>query len=158
MSIHYNYYSEDYSKLDQSCSTDPHFLWHDIQMSKSKANKIFVEISGIVEKNWFIDVYHVLNGDKVCSQSDCDFVAPVTRLRSYWVPWSSRWYKLQWSNEMSSTKCPTEFAYIFPKDTNNGYVRQQKVPTKNLHNHSIPHGTKILRSFVNKAIFNNQQA
>ena len=47
------YYSEDCSKLDQSCSTDPHFLWHDIQMYKGKANKdysIFVEISGSKEE------------------------------------------------------------------------------------------------------------
>ena len=59
---------------------------------------------------------------------------------------------------MSPTKCPVEFAYIFPKDTNHdnrrwvmGYVRQQKVPTKNLHNHSIPRGTKMC-SFLMKVI------
>ena len=47
------YYSEDYSKLDRGCSTDPHFLWYDIQIYKGKANKdysIFVEISGSKEE------------------------------------------------------------------------------------------------------------
>ena len=104
-------------------------------------------------------MHHVANGVKVCSQTDCDFVAPVTHLRS--CP-DHPDAKLQRSNELSATKCPlamaVEFAYIFPKDTNNdnrrwiiGYVRRQKVPTKNLHNHSIPRGTKIC-SFVKKAI------
>ena len=78
------YYSQDCSKLDQNCSTDPHFLWHDIQMSKGKANKdysIIVEIGGSKEEL----VYRCApcNGVKVCSQSDCNFVAPVTHLRSY---------------------------------------------------------------------------
>lgn len=33
------YYSSDCTKLDQACSTDPHFLWHDDQLSKGKVNK-----------------------------------------------------------------------------------------------------------------------
>ena len=83
------------------------------------------------------------------------FVAPVSRLRS--CP-DHPDAKLKRSNEMSPTKCPVECAYIFPKDTDHdnrrwimGYVRQQKVPAKNLHNHAIPRGTKMC-SFVKKAI------
>lgn len=150
------YYSQDCSKLDQNCSTDPHFPWHDIQMSKGKVNKdysISVEISSSKEE--LIYQCAPCNGVKVCSQSDCNFVAPVTHLRS--CP-DHPDAKLKRSNETSSTKCLVEFAYIFPKDTNHdnrrwimGYVRQQKVPTKNLHNHSIPRGTKMC-SFIKKAI------
>ena len=33
------YYSPDCTKLNQNCSTDPHFLWHDIQLCKDKVNK-----------------------------------------------------------------------------------------------------------------------
>ena len=43
------YYSPDCTKLDQNYSTDPHFLWHDIQLYKGKVNKdysILVEIGG----------------------------------------------------------------------------------------------------------------
>ena len=102
-------------------------------MSKGKANKdysIFVEIGGSKEEL----VYRCApcNGVKICSQSDCNFVAPVSRLRS--CP-DHPDAKLKQSNEMSPTKCPVEFAYnIFPKDTDHdnrqwimGYVRQQKV-------------------------------
>ena len=125
-------------------------------MSKGKANKdysIFVEIGGSKEEL----VYRCApcNGVKICSQSDCNFVAPISHLRS--CP-DHPDAKLKRSNEMSPTKCPVEFAYIFPKDTDHdnrrwimGYVRQQKVPTKNLHNHAIPRGTKMC-SFVKKAI------
>ena len=73
------YYCEDCTKLDQNCSTDPHFLWHDIQMSKGKVNKdysIFVELGGVKEE--LIYRCAPCNGVKVCSQSECKFVAPIS--------------------------------------------------------------------------------
>ena len=150
------YYCEDCTKLDQNCSTDPHFLWHDIQMSKGKVNKdysIFVELGGVKEE--LIHRCAPCNGVKVCSQSECKFVAPISRLRS--CPDHPE-ATLEQSNELSPTKCPVEFAYIYPKNFNHdnrrwimGYVRQQKAPTNNLHNHAIPRGTKMC-SLVKKAI------
>ena len=150
------YYSEDCTKLDQSCSTDPHFLWHDIQMSKGKVNKdypISVEFGSSTEE--LIYRCAPCNGVKVCSRSECNFVAPISRLRS--CPDHPE-ATLKRSNDISLTNCPVEFAYIFPKDFNHdnrrwimGYIRQQKAPTDNLHNHVIPRGTKMC-SFVKKAI------
>ena len=128
------YYSEDCTKLDQSCSTDPHFLWHDIQMSKGKVNKdypISVEFGSSTEE--LIYQCAPCNGVKVCSRSECNFVAPISRLRS--CPDHPE-ATLKRSNDISLTNCPVEFAYIFPKDFNHdnrrwimGYIRQQKAPT-----------------------------
>ena len=93
--------------------------------------------------------------EAICSESDCNFVIPVSRQRS--CP-DHPAATLKRSNDPMSTKCPVEFAHNFPNncDSDNrrwimGYIRQQKLPTINLHNHAIPRGTKMC-SFVKKAI------
>ena len=75
------YYTDDYKSLPQSTS-DPHFLWQDIQMSKSGWNKdrqVTVKIAGKSETL----MYRVAscNGVKVCPEKFCDYVAPFSAQR-----------------------------------------------------------------------------
>ena len=124
------YYSPDCTKLDQSCSTDPHFLWNDIQLCKGKNYSIFVEI-GSNAREELIYRCAPCNGVKVCPQSDCSFVAPISRTRP--CPHHPD-APLKRSNE-TSHKCPVQFAYTYPKDIDQddrrwimGFIRQQKAP------------------------------
>ena len=78
-SVHLTLYTDDCTKLPQSCASNKHFLWDDIQVSKESWNKdreITVTLDEKVEKL----VYRVApcNGVKVCPQEGCDYVAPVS--------------------------------------------------------------------------------
>ena len=74
-------YVPDCTRLDQSCNSNPHFLWHDIQLSKDKINRDYT-FSLVLDPSQKPDdlVYRSApcNGVKQCSASGCMFVAPVS--------------------------------------------------------------------------------
>ena len=139
------YYTTDCMSLPQSTS-NPHFLWDDIQLSKSGWNKdrrLDVEIGG---KNEAL-MYRVssCNGVKVCPESSCDYVVPFSAQRSC---------SAHPSNKLIKTKervpCPVNFAYLYPQNVSVdnrrwlfAFVRGQSEASLSLHNHKIHGSSKV---------------
>jgi len=143
------YYVPDITKLDQCCKSNPHFLWHDIQLSKGKINWDYT-FSLIVDPSKGLEelVYRSApcNGVKLCSASGCKFVVPISHHRRCELHPTAPLLK---SNE-AHDPCPVQFAYVFPVNVESdhrrwvfGFVRQQKSVACNLHNHPIPGPSKM---------------
>ena len=98
----------DCTKLPQS-TTNSHFLWDDIQLSKSGWNKdrqVDVLLSGKREKL----MYRIASckGVKLCPVEACEYVAPISAQRSCSVHSN---YKPIKSNDKE--RRPLQFAYTF---------------------------------------------
>ena len=143
------YYVPDCTKLDQCCNSNPHFLWHDIQLSKGKINRDYT-FSLVLDPSQKPEdlVYRSApcNGVKQCSASGCKFVTPVSHHRRCELHPNAPLLK---SNEVNEI-CPVELAYVFPLKFESdhrrwvfGFVRQQKSVACNLHNHPIPGPSKM---------------
>ena len=147
------YYTDDCTKLPQSCALNRHFLWDNIQVSKGSWNKDR-EITVTLDKKDEKLVYRVApcNRVKFCPQEGCDYVAPVSAQR----PCHKHQQKLTKSSE--ACPCPVQFAYIYPSDLSNdnrrwifAFVLQQKCNTETLHNHPMHSSTKV-SSYVKESI------
>lgn len=139
------FYVEDCMQLPQA-TPNPHYMWEDIQISKSGWNmdrEVTVEISGTQQKL----MYRVCscNGVKSCPIDSCSYTAPLTAQRACR---EHPTHKLVKSN--STNPCPVQIAYIYPKVLSDdhrwwlfAFIRHQKFPTDTLHNHPISNSSKI---------------
>ena len=131
------YYIPDCNQLQQSSTSNPHFLWSDMQLSKGKLNKdrlIEVEIGNKKEKVFYHSAPCL--GVKVCSEPGCSHVAPIRERRAC--------VKHPNQKMVRTDECPVEFIYIYPQSYHDdhrrwigGIVRNQKQPETNLHNHPL---------------------
>ena len=139
------FYTPNCMEMPQATS-DPHYMWEDMQISKSGWNKdreVEVMINGSSEKL----MYRVAscNGVKVCPADSCDYVVPITAQRSCGEHPS---LKLKKSN--INNPCPVQIAYIYPKNVSNdhrrwmfAFLRHHKAPSNSLHNHPMHNSSKI---------------
>jgi len=115
--------------------SDPHFLWSDIQLSKTSTtkSKLTMKIDSKVEglNHWLSHC----NGVKKCEE--CDHVLP----KSY----SKNNCKVHPEADLIATEgCPVEFIYAYPQNAEDkrrwigGLIRSSEVASAlNLHNHPI---------------------
>ena len=101
---------------------DPHFLWSDIQLSKTSTTK---------NKYWLSHC----NGVKKCGE--CDHVLPKSYLKN-------NCSRHPTADLIATEGCAVEFVYIFPQNIEDlrgwtgGIIRSSEVvPMLNLHNHPI---------------------
>ena len=152
------YYTSNFSELSSSSEPDPHFLWTDIQLSKGKVNNYSSTFDIDGKKEEFVYRSAPCNGVKVCSEPGCDYVASIRDQRACKKHPKMPLHK----TNTTASKCPVQFAYLFPKNTDDkrrwifGFVRQQKENTNNLHNHAI-HGASRLLSATKQNIANAAQ-
>ena len=136
-------HTNDCRKLGQSCDKKYHFMWDDIQLSKGTWRDREVKVSmikeGIQGEATLMYRSAPCNGVKICSVKGCNYVAPMSAQR----PCPTHSQKLVKSSSTSGP-CPVEFGYLYPKNCEGdhrqwilGFVRHQKEPTSNIHNHPI---------------------
>ena len=100
--------------------THMHYLWDDVQISKSGRNKdreVDVMISGKREKLMYRNASR--NGVKMCPFESCDLMAPMSAQGPCSIHTNQKLVK---SND--ETPCPVEFAYIYPKDASDRFRSQ----------------------------------
>lgn len=149
------YYIPNWKSLNQATSSNPHFLWNDIQLSKGNLNQdreIEVEVGEEKLKVCYRSTACI--GVKTCPDRNCDYVVPIRERRNCK---KHPEFKLQ----RSDLKCPVEFVYIYPVDRSDhrrwigGIVRNQKEISSNLHNHPL-HGSfkicNLVKDKINDAI------
>lgn len=138
------YYIPDCSLLQQASTSNHHFIWNDIQLSKGNMNKdrlIEAEIGDNKEHVYYRCA--PCQGVKMCPEKGCTYVAPIREKRGCK---SHTQQKL-----IRSEGCPVELVYIlYPQDFKNdnrrwigGIVRHQKEASKSLHNHKLYGAFKI---------------
>ena len=138
------FYTADCTQLPQS-TANPHYLWDDIQISKSGWNKDR-EVDVLLSDKTETLMYRIAscNGVKVCPDESCDYAAPISAQRPCSIHNN---LKLVKSNDKAP--CPVQFAYLYPKDASDhrrwifAFVRHQKGACDSLHNHPIHSSSKI---------------
>ena len=127
------YYTDNVKSLPQY--SEPHFMWSDIQMSKTSTtkNKFKLQINS-KEENLQYCLSHC-NGVKKCAE--CDHVFPKSYVKN-----NCNQHPL--ADLISTEGCAVEFVYIFPQNVEDqrrwigGLTRSVEVtPMQNLHNHPI---------------------
>ena len=142
-------YTSDCRKVGQSCNKKYHFMWDDIQLSKGtwrdREVKVNLNNDGVQNEETLIYRSAPCNGVKMCPVKGCKYVASITAQRR--CPTHSQ--KLVKSTDMIGS-CPVEFGYLYPKNYEDdhrrwilGFVRQQKEPTSNIHNHPVHAAAKM---------------
>lgn len=149
-------YTPDCKSLAQSCQSNPHFIWDDIQLSKGTWRDRDIKLA--IESEEKVDVvyrYAPCNGVKVCPEEGCGYVTSVSSRRP-----CSKHSEKKLVKSSSKSRCPVEFAYIYPKNftTDNrrwicGFVHHQKEAVSNIHSHPI-HGSSRMCSKVKECIAN----
>lgn len=153
------YHTPDISKLPHYSDTEPHFLWSDIQLSKSSTskNKFDVKVESKMEEL----VYWISQCKGVKKCSGCDHVVPNSYIKNNCTSHPNA--------ELIQVKnCPVEFVYIFPVNCmsdhrrwSGGIIRSVDVTKeKNLHNHpvrqSLSHKLpKRLKSDITRTVEDN---
>ena len=145
---HVVFYTPNCMNLPQS-SSNPHFMWEDIQISKSGYNKdreitINFESDDHDEESLMYRIASC-NGVKVCPEDSCNYVVPVLAQRSCPDHLTSKLIKTN-----ASDPCPVQIAYIYPKHYSEdhrrwifAFVSHQKTPCESLHNHRMHSSSKI---------------
>ena len=140
------FYTPNALERDQADTSNPHFMWDDIQLSKGKVNKdrqIFFEIDKVRVPLMYRCA--PCNGIKFCPVETCNFVAPISQQR----PCRLHPDKPLVKRNDSGPVCPVEFAYLYPPEKSDtqrwilGIVRHQKQIQKNIHNHPMPRPSKV---------------
>ena len=135
---HIVYYIPDYRELPQASSDlGIHFLWDDIQLSKSSWNKDR-EVHVSIGENNEVLLYRAssCNGVKVCPTKGCSFVAPVSAQRPCQIDPEQNLIRTS-----TTESCPVVFAYMYPKDIYDHrrwmlvFRRQESLQARNIHNH-----------------------
>ena len=140
-------HTNDCRKLGQSCNKKYHFMWDDIQLSKGtwrdREVKVNLNNEGVQDESTLIYRSAPCNGVKTCPVKGCKYVAPISAQR----PCPAHSQKLVKS---IAGPCPLEFGYLYPKNCEYdhrqwilGFVRHQKEPTSNIHNHPIHAAAKM---------------
>ena len=139
------YYTPNCTELEQSCSTNHHFLWDDNQLSKGSWKDREVKVNIDNEQTALIYRSAPCNGVKVCPAKDCNYVTSVSSLRSCRNHSKEKLVKTN-----IKCPCPVDFAYLYPKDCATdhrhwvlGFIHHQKQPVDNLHNHEIHNASKM---------------
>ena len=142
-------HTSDCRKLGQSCNKKYHFMWDDIQLSKGtwrdREVKVTLNSEGVEDESTLIYRSAPCNGVKTCPVKGCKYVTPITAQR----PCPSHSQKSVKSTDVAGP-CPVEFGYLYPKNYHDdhrrwilGFVRHQKAPTSNIHNHPIHAAAKM---------------
>ena len=129
------YYTSDVTKLPHYSESDPHFLWSDIQLSKSSTskNKPDINIGDKPEKlcYWMSQC----KGVKKCQE--CDHVAPSSSRKNNCKDHPN-------AKLVEVQNCLVEFVYIYPVALDDprrwigGIIQSKDVPADvNLHNHPV---------------------
>lgn len=106
------YYTSNHKELSSSSEPDPHYLWNDIQLSKGKVNNYSSTFDIGEEKEELVYRSAPCNGVKVCSEPECDHVAPMRDQR----PCKKHPNMPLHKTNTKECKCPVQFAYLFPKN------------------------------------------
>ena len=100
------YYIPDCMSLHQASSSNPHFLWNDVQLSKGQMNKdrlVQVEIGDSKEFVFFRSASCL--GVKVCPEVGCNYTAPIREKRNCKTHTHQKLVR--------SESCPVELVYIY---------------------------------------------
>ena len=146
------YYIPDCKLLQQASSSNHHYMWNDIQLSKGQMKKdrlIEVEMGNNKENVYYRSASCL--GVKMCPEQVCTYVAPIREKRSC----RTHTHKKMVQSDESSV----EFVYIYSQDYEKdnrrwtgGIVRNQKDETNNLHNHELHGAFKICNLVQDKII------
>ena len=134
----------DITNLSQYTSSDPHFLFHDIQLGKDKMRskrRIKVDIDGLEEEVFYLIA--PCKGVKYCGahETGCDYVTSTRESR----PCENH----PQLPLIRSEPCSVEFVYIWPineKDPRRwltGIRRGDEAEDNNLHSHQLHCASKI---------------
>ena len=137
-------YCDDITKLPNYESTDPHFLYSDIQIGKGKARPkrlIPMNIDGKVENVFYR--FAPCGGVKKCSMhSDgCSHIVPTSSVKPCSIHPNAALER--------SGDCPVDFVYIWPADQSDnrrwlsGIIRCGDMHSSDLHNHPHHKESKI---------------
>ena len=152
-------YCKDITNLTNYESTDPHFMFSDIQLGKGKARPVRLlklDVSGDTESMYYRFV--PCGGVKRCGKhiEGCSYIAPTSAVK----PCSQhRDTPLERMGE-----CPVVFFYIWPEDPKDnrrwltGIIRFGDLQADNLHNHPIHLESKIpvkVDSDIRRAVVEN---
>ena len=142
-------HTSDCRKLGQSCNKRYHFMWDGIQLSKGTWRdwevKVNLNNDGVQNEETLLYRSAPCNGVKMCPVKGCKYIASITAQR----PCPTHSQKLVKSTDMIGP-CPVEFGYLYPKNYEDdhrrwilGFVRHQKEPTSNIHNHPVHAAAKM---------------
>ena len=110
------YYIPDCTSLQQASSSNPHFLWNDIQLSKGQVNKdrlIQVEVGDNKESVFYRSASCL--GVKVCPEVSCNYLAPIREKRNCKTHTHQKLVR--------SESCPVELVYIYPQQFDKDHRR-----------------------------------
>ena len=152
-------FCKDISTLPHYDSTNPHFLFTDIQLGKGKARNpqtVTMKVDGVEEAVCYRIV--PCAGVKLCPKhvDGCSYIASTRECRP--CP-SHPGEKL-----VRSGDCPVEFVYISPQDNKDnrrwitGILRGKDMTASNLHNHPSHAASKIpskVDTDIRQAIISN---
>ncbi len=149
-------YCQDITTMPAFETTDPDFLFTDIQLGKGKARG-WRDLNMIIDGNEEYITYRVVpcGGVKLCPEDNCDHVVPTSEIRPCPVHKTPL---------VRTSNCPVEYVYVKPKDPCDhrrwlsGIDRCSDMKENFLHDHPLHADAKILakvKADITRALVKN---